>query len=186
MPKLKRVRHGHDEEWQQLELRLIFPEQRVYELIRPVVLYGLSPAERARETGAAERTIYRQVERFRQSGICAFCPPDTPQPPNRLPPDIKALILDLKAEHPPLRVNEIATICYARTGRRPDDRTIKRVLAENPLPERTARRFPPYHQIPLKGFHLAKGGELDGILWYDHACQALISQRRRHAHLQLV
>lgn len=38
----------------------------------------------------------------------------------------------------------------------------------------------------LKGFHLAKGGELDGILWYDHACQALISQRRRHAHLQLV
>ena len=24
---------------------------------------------------------------------------------------------------------------------------------------------------PLKGFHLTKGGEHDGILWYDPACQ---------------
>jgi hypothetical protein len=38
----------------------------------------------------------------------------------------------------------------------------------------------------LKGFHLAKGGEQDGILWYDRACQALINQRSQHAHLPLV
>jgi len=104
MPKLKRVHRASDETWQQLELRLTFPEQRVYELIRPVVLYGQSPAERAGETGTPERTIYRQVERFRQRGICGLCPPDIPRPPNTLPTDLKALILDLKVEHPPLRV----------------------------------------------------------------------------------
>ena len=60
---------------------------------------------------------------------------------------LKAIILDLKVEHPPLRVNQIATICYVRTGRRPDDKTIKRVLAENELPHRPSRRFPLYHQI---------------------------------------
>jgi putative transposase len=147
MPKVKRVHRPSDETWQQLELRLTFPEQRVYELIRPVVLYGQSPTERAMETGTSERTIYRQIERFNQDGICGLRPPEAPPPPHSLPADVKALILDLKAEHPPLRVNQIATICYARTGRRPDEKTIKRVLADNPLPERTRRRFPLYPQI---------------------------------------
>src|SRR5262245_3860304 len=147
MPKLTRVSRASDETWQQLELRFTFPEQRVYELIRPVVLYGQSPAQRATETGTPERTLYRQVQRFKHGGICGLCPPDTAPPPHVLPADLKALILDLKAEHPPLRVNQIATICYARTGRRPDDKTIKRVLAENDLPHHADRRFPLYHQI---------------------------------------
>jgi hypothetical protein len=37
-------------EWQQLELRFTNPTQRTYELIRPVVLFGQSPRERAQET----------------------------------------------------------------------------------------------------------------------------------------
>jgi hypothetical protein len=36
-----------------------------------------------------------------------------------LPPSIRRLIVDLKAEHPALNLNEIAGICYVRTGRRP-------------------------------------------------------------------
>ncbi|MBK9940316.1 MAG: hypothetical protein IPP13_01660 [Kouleothrix sp.] len=31
---------------------------------------------------------------------------------------------------------------------------------------------------PLKGFHLTNAGGQDAIVWYDHACQDLISQRR--------
>jgi hypothetical protein len=88
------------------------------------------------------------IERFNQDGIAGLRSPLAPLPPHTLPTDRKTLILDLKAEHPPLRVNQSATICYARTGRRPDEKTIKRVLADNPLPERTSRRFPLYHQIP--------------------------------------
>lgn len=61
----------------------------------------------------------------------------------------RQMILDLKVEHPPLRAHEIATLCYARTGRRPDAKTIKRIFkAAEPLPARLQRRFPPYHQIP--------------------------------------
>ena len=48
------------------------------------------------------------------------------------------------AEHPPMRPNEIATVCYVRFGRRPDHRTVERVSAEGPMPLRMVRRFPPY------------------------------------------
>jgi hypothetical protein len=48
--------------------------QRIYEVIRPVVLFGMSPAERAAQTGAAERTVYRQVQRFTEGGMANLVP----------------------------------------------------------------------------------------------------------------
>ena len=45
------------------------PEQRTYELIRPVVLFGVPPKERAQETGTAARTVYRNVQRFVEHGM---------------------------------------------------------------------------------------------------------------------
>ncbi len=62
------------EDWRQIELLARAPGQRTYELIRPVVLFGQSPAERAAETGAAERTLYRQVARFDQLGMAGLLP----------------------------------------------------------------------------------------------------------------
>ena len=57
------------DDWQQLQLLSQFPEQLTYELIRPVVLFGHSPAERAQQTGAAARTLYRQAARFAKEGM---------------------------------------------------------------------------------------------------------------------
>ena len=48
-----RIAPTHD--WQQLELCLRSAGQRAYELIRPVVLFGHSPAERAAHAGLAAR-----------------------------------------------------------------------------------------------------------------------------------
>jgi transposase len=123
-----------------------FPEQRTYELLRPVVLFGLSSAERARQTGAPERTLYRQVARFEAQGMASlFTPAPTPQ--HHLPDEISQAIRHLKAEYPPLRPHEIATICATRFGRRPSPHTVKRILAEEPVPDRVPRRYPPYHEI---------------------------------------
>lgn len=36
-----------------------------------------------------------------------------------LPPAMRRLIVDLKAEHPGLNRNEISRVCYVRFGRRP-------------------------------------------------------------------
>jgi hypothetical protein len=54
-----RQRIAATDDWQQLDLLVHSPEQRTYEIIRPVVLFGHSPAERARMTGAPQRTLYR-------------------------------------------------------------------------------------------------------------------------------
>jgi putative transposase len=66
----------------------------------------------------------------------------------KLPPALRRLIVDLKAEHPGLNPNEISRVCYVRFGRRPARETVKRVLAEEPIPLRFVRRFPPYREIP--------------------------------------
>ncbi len=54
MPKQRLVR---TDDWKQLDLRFGWPEQRRYEQIRPVVLFGESADERAREIGAPVRSI---------------------------------------------------------------------------------------------------------------------------------
>jgi hypothetical protein len=66
----------------------------------------------------------------------------------RLPPALRRLVVDLKAEHPGFNLNEIANAVYVRFGRCPDHKTIRRVLTEEPIPLRFVRRFPPYHEIP--------------------------------------
>ncbi len=56
MSPSKRQRILPTEQWEQLELLVTSPEQRAYELIRPVVLFGQSAAQRARES-ADDRQI---------------------------------------------------------------------------------------------------------------------------------
>ncbi|MBA2713183.1 MAG: helix-turn-helix domain-containing protein [Rubrobacteraceae bacterium] len=136
------------EEWEQIELLCAWPEQRDYELIRPLVLFG-SPADgRAEETGAASgRTLRRRTARFEAEGMESLFGSEAVKR-KRLPPGVRRLIVDLKAEHPGLNPNEISRICYVRFGRGPARKTVKRVLAEEPAPLRMVRRFPPYHEIP--------------------------------------
>ncbi len=147
MSAQQRQRTGPTDDWHQLELLARAPGQRGYELIRPVVLFGQSPAERAAETGAAERTLYRQVARFAQLGMASFVPPPRVEKHRTLPPQVRQAIIDLRREHPPLNVYEITTICWARFDHRPSPHTVKRILAEGPPAPREHRRFPPFHAV---------------------------------------
>lgn len=120
------------DDWQQLDLLVGFPEQRTYEIIRPVVLFGLSPAERAQQTGIPQRTLVRQSTRFINEGMASLFAPSKVERHRRIPDHIQRAILTLKAEHPPLCPYEIATICGVRFGRRPSPHTVRRILAEDP------------------------------------------------------
>jgi len=146
----KRARGEPTEDWQQLRLLVRWPEQLAYELIRPVVLFGRSPAERAQQTRAPERTLSRKAERVdRQGMISVFANAPRPQGEmwRTLPPPLRQTIVELKAEHPAFRPNELATSCYARFGRRPSTHTVQRVLADPPLPSLRQRRYPRYHDV---------------------------------------
>ena len=81
------------EDWRQIELLARAPGQRTYELIRPVVLFGQSAAERAAETGAAERTLYRQVARFDQLGMASLVPPPKVEKHRLLPAAVRQTMM---------------------------------------------------------------------------------------------
>lgn len=132
--------------WEQLELLCRWPEQLAYEEIKPTVLFGTPVAERAEETGCSERTLYRKVYRFEAEGVDSLFAAEGAKR-SALPPATRRLVVDLKAEHPPMRPHEICTVCYVRLGRRPDYRTVERVLAEEPTPLPVVRRFPTYREV---------------------------------------
>ena len=103
-------------------------------------------AERAQEVGASERTLYRRVDRFQAQGMESLFDTQTAKG-RELLPAIRRLIVDLKAEYSALNLNEMANIVYVRFGRRPDYRTVGRVLREEPWPLKMWRRFDPYHRV---------------------------------------
>src|SRR5450755_2284459 len=150
MPKRKRLRRERTHDWQEIKQYTLWPEQEQYERLRPVILFGETAAERAKEIGTSERTLHDQARRFEQEGMASLFHKERPQTTDTgrsLPPEMRQLIVDLKAEHPGFRIHEIATICFLRFERRPSDHTVKRVLADGGIPTVTGRRYPPYAQI---------------------------------------
>lgn len=135
------------DEWEQIAPLCRWPEQLAYEEIRPMVLFRYPAAERSEETGSSERTLYRKVTRFGEEGMESLFDSASARR-SRLPPVVRRMIVELKAEYPRFSLGEIATVCYVRTGRRPGKHTVGRVLAEEPVPLRMLRRFDPYHEIP--------------------------------------
>ena len=150
MPRRRRERRARTHDWQAIQQQTLWPEQEAYERLRPIVLFGETAASRAKETGVSERTLHYQADQFERYGMVSLFP-KAPAPPadpgQRLPPELRQLIVDLKAEHPDFRPHEIARICFVRFGRKPSDHTVKRILAAGPPPSVTTRRYPPYAQM---------------------------------------
>jgi len=146
----KRVQIDPTDDWQQLRLRVQFPEQETYELLRPIVLFGQTAAERAEFTGVSERTLDRKADRFDAEGMTSLFPNPArgDDDRRRVPADLRYRILALKAEYPSFRPHEIAAICRRRDDCRVSHKTVQRILIEEPLPSLPKRRYPPYAQIP--------------------------------------
>ncbi len=145
----KRQRIAPTDDWHQLRLYVGFPEQETYELLRPIVLFGQTAAERAEVTGVSDRTLDRKADRFDAEGMTSLFPTDVRSPDDhrRLPDDIRFRILALKAEYPAFRPHEIAEICRRRDDCRVSHKTVQRILTDEPLPTLPKRRYLPYAQI---------------------------------------
>src|SRR5713226_1576301 len=152
MPKRRYERKIPTHEWSQIRPLLKDSAQIKYELIRPVILWGVDVKERATETGAPRSTIYYQANLFDQAGMASLLPPEPPPKVEKLdkrtlPPPMRQAIVDLHAEYPEHRVDEIARILYIQFGRRSSAQTIKLTLANGPKPSRTTRRFPLFEDV---------------------------------------
>jgi putative transposase len=69
MPARKRKRRERTHDWQEIQQYTLWPEQEDYEQLRPIVLFGETAAERAKETGGSPRTLHYQAQRFEQLGM---------------------------------------------------------------------------------------------------------------------
>jgi transposase len=152
MPKRRYERREPTHEWSQIRPQLKDSAQMKYELIRPVILFGVSAKERAVETGESRSTIYYQANLFDISGMASLLPPVPPPPVPKLdkrvlPPPMRQAIVDLSTEYPEHRIEEIARILFIQFGRRPSAQTIKLTLANGPQPSRTTRRFPLFSEM---------------------------------------
>jgi hypothetical protein len=100
MPKRRYEQREPTQDWQQIRPLLKDTAQITYEVIRPVILWGQTPKERAVETGVSYRTIYYKANLFDQAGMASLLPPTPPpevprQDKRSLPPDIRQEIVDL-------------------------------------------------------------------------------------------
>ena len=79
MGRRKRRRVECTDDWEQPEILCAYEEQRDYERIRPLVLFGEPVPERAAQTGTSERTLYRRIAAFEEVGA----PLEADAPPSR-------------------------------------------------------------------------------------------------------
>jgi putative transposase len=152
MPGPKRVRREHTDEWASIKQWMLWPEQELYEQIRPIILYGQTAGERAKEINAAQRTLSRKADEFEQYGIQSLFSSQEPreqvETSRTLLPEMRQLISDLHAELPTMSWREIAEVCYICYGRKPSHNSVKQVIATGPPPSLHARRYQPWHLIP--------------------------------------
>lgn len=150
MPKAKRERRERTDHYHLIQQWCHTPEQRLYEGIRPLVLFGETAKARAEETGLAERTLRRVSDAFDRQGLLSLFRPtkeERESHPRSLPVMMRQLIVDLKADYPDFTLGEIAAICAINFDRRPSHHSVQAVLADGPRPSHTTRQFPTYAEM---------------------------------------
>jgi putative transposase len=152
MPGPKRNRRERTDEWASIKQWTLWPEQELYEQIRPIVLFHETAGERAKEIDIPQRTLARKADEFERYGMQSLFSSGEQggarETGKTLPPEIRQLIVDLHTEVPTMSWREIAEVCYIRHGRRPDHKSVKHIAISNPPSSQKERRYQPWHQIP--------------------------------------
>src|SRR6266516_7901106 len=184
MPSPKRSRRERTDEWQSIKQWTLWPEQELYEQIRPILLFGETAGERAKETGAAPRTLSRKANEFERYGVQSLFASEEQggarEISKTLPPEIRQLIVDLHIELPTMSWREIAEVCYIRYARRPDHKSVKHIATASPPRSLQSRRYQPWHLIAdpaerkLAAIRLhADGWSITSIASYLQLCRHL-------------
>ncbi len=147
-----RSRRERTDEWASIQQWTLWPEQELYEQIRPLVLFHETAGERAKEIDVPSRTLARKADAFEHYGMQSLFPSGEQggarETGKTLPEEIRQLIVDLHAEAPFMSWREIAQVCFIQYDRRPHHKHVKRIATSGPPPSLQARRYQPWHQIP--------------------------------------
>jgi len=119
------------EEFEQIRRQFIDPIQHDYEVIRPIVLFAETAAERSRQTGVERTVVGDKARRFVLEGILGLTDGRAEaagRKGHRYPEAIAGYIVYLKQLYPPIHLREIARIVQRKFGYKTNHHTLKRFL----------------------------------------------------------
>jgi transposase InsO family protein/transposase len=138
------------ESFQQLKLRFSDPIQHQYEVIRPVVLFAESVAERSRQTDLDRATISEKARRFVQQGMLGLLDQRTTKAGRKglpFPEPVADYILYLKHLYPPIHYREIVRIIARKFGYQTNHHTVKRFVEWHPIAVQLPLAWTTYHEF---------------------------------------
>jgi transposase len=138
------------EEFAQLRLKFIDPVQHDYEVIRPIVLYSETVAERSRQTEIERTQIGDKARRFVQQGMLGLVDQRASKAGRKAhvyPELVAAYILYLKRLYPPIHYCEIERIIKRKFGHKTNHHTLKRFLEQYPIPVQLPLNFTEFHDF---------------------------------------
>ena len=107
------------EEFAQLRLKFTDPIKHEYEVIRPIVLFSETTAERSRQTGIERTRVGEKAQRFIQQGMLGLVDQragKVGRKPHEYPEAVAADILYLKQLYPPIHYHELVRILERKFG----------------------------------------------------------------------
>ncbi len=135
----------------QLQLHFVDHMQWRYEVIRPLVLFADdTAAHRAEETRLHPDTVRRLTRRFQQQGMLGLLPDHTelvlPSRGRPVPAAVVAEVTRLKALYHGFGYRELARIIHYTCNERIDDKTIKKLWQQSPVPAQGELPLGTYHR----------------------------------------
>ena len=119
------------EEFEHIRRQFIDPIQHDYEVIRPIVLFAETAAERSRQTGVERTGVGDKARRFVLEGMLGLTDGRAEaagRKGHRYPEAIAGYIVYLKQLYPPIHLREIARIVQRKFGYKTNHHTLKQFL----------------------------------------------------------
>ena len=135
------------EDFAHIQQYFIDPIQHDYEVIRPIVLFAETAAERSRQTGVERTVVGDKARRFVLEGMDGLHDRRTEARGAQAPgyPDaVAGYILSLKQLYPPIHLREIVRIVHRKFGYKTNHHTLKRFLAPYATPHQLELALPPF------------------------------------------
>lgn len=119
------------EEFEHIRRQFIDPIQHDYEVIRPIVLFAETAAERSRQTGVERTVVGDKARRFVLEGMLGLTDRRAEAAGRKghsYPEAIAGYIVYLKQLYPPIHLREIARIVQRKFGYKTNHHTLKQFL----------------------------------------------------------
>ena len=125
------------EEFEQIRQQFVDPIQHDYEVIRPIVLFAETAAERSRQTDVERTVVGDKARRFLLEGMLGLADGRAEAAGRKghiYPEAVASYIVYLKQRYPPIHLREIARIVHRKFGYKTNHHTLKRFLAPYDTP----------------------------------------------------